>query len=109
MAKKTGYYIDYDFEHKGHEDKYYDYELSFEEVMKGIRKYFDNQIVTLDGTDTAVWNALVVLGDDIIDNILDEVMDYLKEECKDNAYEEYKEYVDWYYDEDDVSDDDPWR
>ncbi len=104
MAKKTGYYIDFDFEYKGHEEKYYSYELSFEELMKGIRKYFDDQLVNLDGTDTAVWNALVGLGEGIVDNIIEAMEEYLKEECKDAAYEEFKEWVDWYYDDDEESD-----
>ena len=102
MAKKTGYYIDYDFEYKGHKETDWDYELSFEELMKGIRKYFDDQLVNMDGTDTAVWNALVGLGEGIIDYIIDEMEEYLIEECKESAYEEFKDYIDWYYDDDEV-------
>lgn len=102
MSKKSGYYINYDFKYKGHREPYWDYELSFEELMKGIRKYFDDQLVNMDGTDTAVWNALVGLGEGIVDNIIEVMEKYLKEECKESAYEEFKDYVDWYYDDDEV-------
>ena len=103
MAKKSGYYINYDFKYKGHREPYWDYELSFEELMSGIRKYFDDQLVNMDGTDTAVWKALVGLGEGIVDNILSTIIEvmkeYLKEECKESAYEEFKDYVDRYYDD----------
>ena len=45
----------------------------------GIRKYFDDQLVNMDGTDTAVWNALVGLGEGIVDDIIEVMEKYLKE------------------------------
>ena len=97
---ETGYSIDYEFDYKGHHENY-DYELSFDELMKAIRKYFDDQLVVLDGTDTNVWNALISLGRDAIDMIVEEESEFLKKECEEVAFEEFKDYVDYYYEEED--------
>jgi len=98
MAKnKSGYDVDYNFEYKGHEENYL-YEIPFETFMEGVVKYFDNQMVTIDGKDNDVWNALVDL--DCLDNIFEAMEDWFKEKCQDAAYEEYKDYIEWYYEED---------
>lgn len=98
MAKnKSGYDVYYDFEYRGHKEPF-DYDIPFETFMKGVVKYFDDNMVTLDGKDTDVWNILYEL--DCLDEIFDKMEDWFKEHCKEDAYEEYKEYIDWYYDED---------
>ena len=99
MADKTGYYISYDFEYKGHHDDSWMHELTFEELMKAVRKYFDIRSVTLDGTDTAVWNALIDIDENFADNIVDEMEDWLTETCRTSAKEEFEDWVDWYYDD----------
>ena len=94
---KSGYSILYkDFEHKGYNDPY-DYDIPFDIFMDGIRAYFDNQMVTLDGKDTDVWNVLADLG--VIDDIYDVMEDWFIEKCRDYAYEEYQDWVEWYYDD----------
>ena len=88
--------IYYEFEYKSIKEDF-SYEVPFEKQIEAIRKYFDNQLVTLDGTDNDIWNALVDL--DCIDTILDTMEDWLYEQCKEMAYEDYQDYVDWYYDD----------
>ena len=94
---ETPYTLMYEFEYKGHNERF-TYDVRFADLMDAIRQYFDNQLVILDGTDTNVYNALSEL-EDAIDNIFDTMEDWLKEHCKEKAYEDYKEYIDWYYDE----------
>lgn len=97
MAKnESGYDIDYRFNYKGHEENYF-YDIPFEKFMEGVVKYFDNQMVTIDGKDNDVWNALADL--DVLDNIYDAMEDWFREHCEKDAYEEYKDYIDWYYDD----------
>lgn len=91
------YYIYYKFEYRGYTENY-SYEIPFEKKIEAIRQYFDDRLVTLDGTDNAVWNSLVDF-DGLIDDILDEMEDWLYYECKDAAYEEFKEYVDDNFDD----------
>lgn len=99
--RETNYSIWYDgLEYKGHKEDF-DYSVTFDDLMSAIRKYFDNQLVTLDGTDTSVWNAFIDLGEEVIDVIFDTMEDWLKEQCKEKAQEEFEEYIDWYYDEED--------
>ena len=97
MAKnKSGYDLDYEFEYRGIQENYY-YDIPFETFMEAVIKYFDNQMVTIDGKDNDVWNALADL--DVLDNIFDAMSDWLRERCEKDAYEEYKDYVEWYYDD----------
>ena len=99
MSKsKSGYTILYKgFDYKGRVDEW-DYEIPFETFMDAVRKYFQNQLVTIDGTDNAIWNVLMDLGDYVLDDIFDTMEDWLREKCANDAYEEYAEWVDWYYD-----------
>ena len=92
-------FIYYDnFDWKEHQEESWAYELTFEDKMAAIRAYFDNFMVNIDGKDNDVWNVLVDLG--VIDDILDSMEDWLIDYCKDEAFDAYKEYVEWYYDED---------
>jgi len=89
---KSGFEVLFDeFEYKGHKSHYF-YEIPFEKFIEGVRVYFDNQMVTLDGTDNAVWNALVQFPD-IFDTVEYEMEDWFKEHCREDAFEEYKEQV----------------
>lgn len=104
MAKKngSGFEVEYkDFKYKGYHEDYFFYEIPFEKFCDGIRKYFDDRLVTLDGTNTAIWNTLVEFGEDALDTIFDELEDWFKEECKEDAYEEFKDYVDYFVDDED--------
>ncbi len=92
------YSIYYKFNYNGHEEDY-DYEVPFEYLIDAIRTYFDNQLITLDGKDNDVYNALLDL--DCLDAIFDAMEDWLYDYCKEDAYEKYKEYIDWYYGDED--------
>ena len=89
-------YINYDFEYKGYKETW-TYEIPADVICDMIRAYFDKQLITIDGTDTSIFNAFSGL--DVIDEIFDEMEDWLKEQCEEKAYEEFKDWVDWYYDE----------
>lgn len=106
MARKneTGYYIYYDLEYKGHQEDWC-YDIPFEKLMSAIRKWFDDKLINIDGTDTSVWNALNDLGRDTIDTIFDDMEDWLKEQCAAEAEEEFREWVDWYYDDEESEED----
>lgn len=100
------HYIYYpDFEYNGHQEGY-DYEVPYEDLMGAIRAFFDARMVNMDGKDNDVWNVLVEL--EALDNVLDseEVEEWLFEHCKEDAYQSYIEWCDWYYDEDEVDEDD---
>ena len=89
---KTPYSIIYEgFEYNGYQEKYYNYEIPFDALIEGIRTYFDNQLIKLDGTDNAIWNAFIDL--DCLDIIVDTMEDWFLDYCKEDAYEEFKEYV----------------
>ena len=90
------HYIYYKFDYNGHEEDY-SYELDFDDLMSAIRKYFDNQLINIDGKDNDVWNALSEL--ECIDTIIDVMEDWLYDHCKEKAFEKYKQYIDWYYDD----------
>lgn len=92
------YSIYYKFDYLGHNEDY-SYEVPFESLMEAVRTYFDNQLVTIDGTDNAVYNALVDLG--CLDDIFDAMEDWLYDHCEEDAFEKYKEYIDWYYEDED--------
>ena len=97
MAKnKSGYDVDYKFEYRGMEERYY-YDIPFETFVEAIRAYFDSQMVTIDGKDNDVWNVCASL--EILDDIYDAMEDWLKERCEKDAYEEYKDYIEWYYED----------
>ena len=99
MAKnRSGYDIDYEFEYKGFQERYY-YDIPFEVFMEGVRKYFSDKMVNIDGKDVDIWNALVELESYVMDNIFDSMEDWFKDRCKDDAYEGYKDYVEWEYED----------
>ena len=102
------YYLDYEFEYNGHKDDH-TYELKFDDMMLGIRAYFDSFMVNIDGKDSDVWNSLCDIHEYAIDNILEQVEDWLKDRLAEKAYEEYQEWCDWYYSDEDESDDDTWK
>jgi len=98
-GKETSYSLYYpEFEYKGYKESYF-YDVPFDSMMKAIRTYFSNQLIDIDGKDSDVWNALADL--ECIDNIFDVMEDWLHEYCEKDAYEDFKEYVDYYelYDE----------
>jgi len=89
---KTKYDILYDeFDYKGHKGHYF-YDIPFDDFVEGIREYFNQNSVNIDGTDNAIWNSLVGI-DDFMDWIVDEMEEWFKDRCKDDAFEEYKEQV----------------
>ncbi len=89
---KTRFSLMYEgFEYKGYSENYYDYDIPFDTFIEGIRKYFDNQMINLDGKDNDIWNAFVDL--DCLDNIFEAMEDWFHEYCKEDAFEEFKEYV----------------
>ncbi len=88
---KTRFDILYkDFEYKGVKESFF-YDIPFDIFMEGVRTYFDNQLITLDGTDNDIWNAFVDL--ECLDNIYEAMEDWFKDRCRDLAYEEFKEMV----------------
>ena len=97
MAKnKSGYYVYIPCEYKGHKEDYC-YDIPYEKFMEGVREYFDNQFVTLDGKDNDVWNVLVDL--ECLDAIFEAMEDWFEEHCKEEAQEEFEDYVELYYDD----------
>lgn len=93
---ETSYRLYYHFTYEDYEDDY-DYTVTFDDLMKAIRKYFDNFMINIDGKDSDVYNALNDLG--CIDEIFDIMENWLHDECEEKALEEYQDWVDWYYDE----------
>lgn len=91
---KTNYNVYYDFSYKGISEDY-SYDIPFKSFMDAVRAYFDNQLIVLDGTNNAIWNALSDL--EVLDTIFDVMEDWLKDECEEDAYEEFKEYVEYFY------------
>lgn len=102
MGKKngTGFELTYSFEYKGHKDDSYFFEVPFEKFCDAIRHYFDARLVTLGGIDNAIWNAVVELGDDVLDTIFYDQEEWLKKECEEMAFEEFKDYLEIYNDDD---------
>lgn len=93
MAKddKTNYEVRFDdFEYKGHKS-YYFYYIPFDTFIDGVRAWFDQQMINIDGKDNDIWNALV--STDLFDTVESEMEDWFKEHCKEDAFEEYKEQV----------------
>ena len=92
---KTDFYIYYDLEYKGHKESY-SYDIPFDIFVEGIRKFFDDRMAPIDGTDNAVWNVIADLGEDAFDHIFDEMEDWFKERCKEPAEEEFREWAEEY-------------
>ena len=88
---RTNVSMDVEFSYPGREDstETESVYVPFDILMQAIRKFFDFRLVTLDGTDTNVWNALVDLGfdfDELEDN--EDVINYCRELYKGSSYEE---------------------
>jgi hypothetical protein len=94
---KTNYYMTFEFDYQG-EKQQYDWNMSFEAVCLAIRTYFDHNLVTLDGTDGAIWNLLLSdLNVDIFDLLeKDYVVDIVFSKFKDEIMEDFQ--YEWDYD-----------
>jgi hypothetical protein len=68
--------------------------VPFETFMTAVRKYFDVRLVTVDGTDSAIWNSLVDCEaiEGLLDN--DEILGICADVYKGTKYEE-ADYSDW--------------
>lgn len=89
---KTRYEVLYDdFEYKGHKSHYF-YYIPFETFINGIRQWFSDKMINLDGKDNDIWNAFVDV-EDFFDTIEYDMEDWFRETCKEDAFEEYKEQV----------------
>lgn len=101
MSKENGsgysVYIKGPFEYRGHVEDVWDYELTGDELMSGIREYFDKRLVNLDGTDSAIFNTLSELN--VLDDIIDEMEDWYKEQFAEKAKEDFLDWASWYYDD----------
>lgn len=87
------------FTYPGDEEKYTEFvDIPFPIVIEALRKYFDNNLVTLDGTDNAIWNTFVDLH--LFDNIEynDDFIDICKKLYAGSSFEEedYEEWKDGY-------------
>lgn len=68
--------------------------IPFETFIAAVRKYFDARLVTIDGTDSAIWNSLVdceAVGN-LMDN--DEILGFCEDLYKGTRYED-EDYSDW--------------
>lgn len=97
MTKKnlSGYELDYHFEYKGFRELY-SYEVPFEDYCEAIRNHFSIRLVGLDGTNNNIWKAMADFGEDVLDDIFEEQKDWLSERCKDKAFNEFQDYVEYY-------------
>lgn len=88
---KTNYEVLFnDFEYKGHKS-YYFYEIPFDTFVEAVRVWFDQQMITIDGKDNDIWNALVETN--VFDQVERDMESWFLEHCKEDAFEEYKEKV----------------
>ena len=95
---RTNYSILYEFEYKGNKESF-DYDIPFDIFVNGIRKFFSNNLVDLDGTDNAIWNSFAELGEDALDNLFYAMEDWFKAECAEAAEEEFLEWAHDYLDD----------
>lgn len=97
---RTDMMIEAEFECEGHKESV-DVWVPFEVFVSAARKWFDGKSVGLDGTDNAIWNALVDLG--AIGALEDDGLfcELCAEAYKGTAYEEddYAEWLDEYKEE----------
>ena len=100
MAKKnlSGYELDYHFEYGGFKELY-SYEVPFEDYCEAIRNHFSIRLVGLDGTDNNIWKAVADFGQNALDNIFDEQQDWLLERCRNKAFSEFQDYVEYFLEE----------
>ena len=68
--------------------------IPFPIFINAVRKFFSDGLVTLDGTDNAIWNLLVDL--DCLDSLEnnDKIQEYCKELYKGSEFEE-EDYEYW--------------
>lgn len=87
-----------DFSSGNYQEKNVSVWLPTEVFIQALREYFDDGLVTLDGTDTAIFNRFGEL--ELIDKILDndDFIDVCKEVYKESKYyeEDLEEWVDDY-------------
>lgn len=92
---RTGMFMDVTFKYPGDEKEYSEsVYIPFPIFMQAVRKYCEDSMVTLDGTDNAVWNLLVDFG--CLDNLEDDadIQEYCRELYKGTEYEE-EDYEFW--------------
>ena len=89
---ESGFTVYYDFEYKGFEDKFWDYEVPMAILVAGIREYFSRYNVELDGTDSAIWNSLHDV-DGALDEIFETMTEWYEDKCEKLAFEKFKEYA----------------
>ena len=98
MDNKTKYSVFFqDFEYKGHKSNYL-YYLPFEAFIEGVRSWFNDHMINIDGKDNDIWNTLVEF-DDVFDEIEFAKAEWFREHYREDAFEEFKEQV-----EDDIED-----
>ena len=88
-------FLEVTFKYPGDEQEYSeDVYLPFPIFIEAFRKWADSNMVTIDGTDNAVWNFLADL--DCLDNLEDneELMSICRELYKGSSFEE-EDYEDW--------------
>lgn len=90
---KSGYEINYSFEYKGYKDDYYFYSIPYSTLCEAIRNYFSQNSVDIDGTNNAIWNSLINLGEDVIESIVNDQQEWLEEKCREQAFEDFKDEV----------------
>lgn len=69
--------------------------VPFPILIEAIRKFFDSNLVKLDGKDNDIWNTLLDLGCDFYeleDN--EDIIAYCKEQYKGSSYEE-EDFEEW--------------
>ena len=98
---KTGESIEFNFVNPyTHEGEDFDYYLDFEDMVEALKLYADSYDVTLDGTDTHIWNLFVSLDpgryehiNEIFEKVLDSdfVKEHLVEKLIHKAEEEFLE------------------
>lgn len=85
--------IDVEFEYEGHKEKESVW-VPYPIYVEAIRKTFEDGLVSIDGTDNAIWNMFVEL--DMVDNFEDN--DTFVKHClnlyKGSKYEE-EDYESW--------------
>lgn len=106
MNVRVTYQFKYD---EKSEERSFDFDVPFEEIIKGIEFYFSRNDVNIDGTNKDIWN-LIVADLNCLDKIADDedVINYWKELLYEDAYDAFREEVEeeteWLDDEDNIDD-----
>ena len=87
----TNFYILYTFQNNNGDTQDLNYEVPFDTLINGIRHYFKDNDVELDGRDKDIYNLMVSL--ECIESILNEdsVINYYKKVCEEDAKSFFKE------------------